>query len=489
MVESNGVSSNGTADGSARTIPLWLAGKEAKTSRTVDVVSPLTGDVLYQASAATEEDVTAAVAAAEAALPAWRSTKPAFRRELFVRAADELVRRKEDLWKFCNTETASTESYFAFDFNNTLEGLKSCAGLIASASQGTVPQLLDEGRSAMLVPEPYGVVAAIAPWNAPCTLGLRSFLGPLAMGNTVIVKGPERAPGCYWALADIFHKAGLPEGCLQTIICRPEDAAQVTSTLVAAPAVKKINFTGSTAVGSVIGGLAGKHLKPVLMELGGKAPAIVCEDADIELAALQCAVGAFLYSGQICMSTERILVNRAIADKFRKALKATIDQVVPDANGLVLIDKTPVGKNKELLQDAVGKGAKTLYGDIGDARPLATAMRPVVVEGTKKGMDLYYTESFGPTVSLIVVESDEEAIKIANDTDYGLSSAVFTSNLQRGIKLAKQIETGAVHINQMSVHDEPYLPHGGAKKSGFGRFNGAEGLREWVRLKNITWND
>ena len=312
------------------------------------------------------------------------------------------------------------------------------------------------------------------------------------MGNTVVLKGPEKAPGCYWALADIFHKAGLPPGCLNTIIHRPEDGAQITSTLIAAPEVKKINFTGSTAVGSVIAGLAGKYLKPVLMELGGKAPAIVCEDADLQLAATSCAVGAFLYSGQICMSTERILVNAKIAEKFREALRNVIDQVFQDArDGLVLVDKLPVQKNKKLLDDAVAKGAKTLYGDVGEVGQLdlATAMKPVVIEGIREGMDLYYTESFGPTVSLFEVQNDEEAIKIANDTDYGLASAVFTEDLRRGLKIARQIETGAVHINSMSVHDEPNLPHGGAKSSGWGRFNGLPGLKEWVRTKTITWKD
>lgn len=189
------------------------------------------------------------------------------------------------------------------------------------------------------------------------------------------------------------------------------------------------------------------------------------------------------------MSTERILVNAKIADKFREVLAGTIDAIFPDKNGLVLIDKAPVARNSKLLQDAVNKGAKPLYGDILDKRELATAMRPVILEGIKEGMDLYHQESFGPTVSLFVVETDEEAIKIANDTDYGLASAVFTENLQRGLRIARQIETGAVHINSMSVHDEASLPHGGAKKSGFGRFNGEEGLKEWVRTKTITWRN
>ena len=191
----------------------------------------------------------------------------------------------------------------------------------------------------------------------------------------------------------------------------------------------------------------------------GKAPAIVCEDADLNLAALNCTLGAFLYSGQICMSTERILVNKKIVDEFREVLKSTIDQVFPDKSGLVLVDKTPVSKVKKLLDDAVEKGAKVLYGDTKDTRELSTAMRPIVLEDVKKDMDLYYTESFGPSVSLFVVEDDEEAIRIANDTEYGLASAVFTRNLQRGMKIAKKIETGAVHINAMSVHDETNLPY------------------------------
>ncbi|KAK4497626.1 hypothetical protein PRZ48_010279 [Zasmidium cellare] len=488
MAQTNGDTSfKGSPDW---TIPLWRDGQQVKTSNSFDIVSPLTDKVLYKSSGASAEDASTAIAAAEKAFPAWSKTKPGFRRDLFLRAAEELVRRKDDLWHFCSTETGSTEPYFDFDFNDALESLKSCAGLIASASmQGQVPSMLDEDRSAMVIKEPYGVVVSIAPWNAPCILGLRSFLGPLAMGNTVVLKGPEKAPGCYWTLADIFHKAGLPAGVLNTIIHRPEDGPRITETLISSPIVRKINFTGSTAVGSIIAGLAGKHLKPVLMELGGKAPAIVCEDADLQNAALQCTLGAFLYSGQICMATERILVNAKVADKFREVLAGTIDAVFPDKNGLVLVDKAPVAKNAKLLQDAVSKGAKAIYGDPSDQRELATAMRPVIVEGVKEGMDLYYTESFGPSVSLMIVESDEEAIKIANDTDYGLASAVFTENLQRGLRIARQIETGAVHINSMSVHDETNLPHGGAKKSGWGRFNGEEGLKEWVRLKTITWKN
>lgn len=311
------------------------------------------------------------------------------------------------------------------------------------------------------------------------------------MGNTVVLKGPEISPATYWALGSVLHAAGLPPGCLNTIYHRPADAAAVTTAIISSPVIKKVNFTGSTATGAIIASLAGKYLKPVLMELGGKAPSIVCEDADIQTAALQCALGAFLHSGQICMSTERILVNKKIAPAFKEALKATMDQVFADRGqgAPILVNAPPVQKNKKLLADAIGKGARVIYGDAEHNEASATRMRPVIIDQVREGMDIYHTESFGPTVSVFEVEDDDEAVRIANDTDYGLSSAVFTEDLRRGLRIARQIETGAVHINTMTVHDESALPHGGAKKSGFGRFNGREGLEEWVRTKIITWKD
>lgn len=332
------------------------------------------------------------------------------------------------------------------------------------------------------------------------------------------------SPRCFWCIGSIFTTAGLPKGVLNVIFHRSQDASEVTSALIKHPFVKKINFTGSSAMGSIIASQAGQFLKPVLMELGGKASAIVLKDANLSLTAEKYVLGSFSSSGQVCistertlvhssvaeelqvcMSTERILVHSSIAEEFREALKTAVEKIYGTKSApLILINALSVHKNQRLVEQALSKGAKVLVGDPKDVSD--TRMRPIIVENVTKDMDIYETESFGPTVSLIVVNSEEEAIEIANDTEYGLSSAVFTEDLTAGLRVAKQIETGyvfsssptrdgelndssAVHINNSTVHDEPNLPHGGAKKSGWGRFNGSAGIEEFLRSKCVTWSD
>ena len=282
-------------------------------------------------------------------------------------------------------------------------------------------------------------------------LGARAILQPLACGNAVIFKGSELSPKTFWTLASVFHEAGLPAGCLNTIYhAAGADAVEITQHLVSSPVIQKIKFTGSTAVGSVIASLAGKNLKPVVMELGGKASAIVCQDADAEKAATACAVGAFLYAGEICMSTERVLVHEGVYASFMTHFKRAVN----DAFGNNHEPQHPISRQaiqrtkKLLVQDAVQKGASITLGDIGVFD--TGAIRPIASTGVKAGMDLHRREPFGPLVSIIEVGSDEEAIRIANDTEYGLSSAISTENLRRGLSSGKRIESGAVHINRMT---------------------------------------
>jgi acyl-CoA reductase-like NAD-dependent aldehyde dehydrogenase len=277
------------------TIPLWINGKEVTTSSTFDVTSPGTGKKLWSCSSVSKAEALEAVSVAGTALSSWSKTKPAFRREILIRAADLLEKRLEEAHSYMHQETGAADAFCKFNTTTTLEIFRDVAGRIMPALQGEIPVCQADGTSALLLKEPYGVILSIAPWNAPYILGLRSIIYALAAGNTIVFKGSELSPRCFWLLGTILAEAGLPPGCVNMIYHRPQDAAEVTTALIESPLIKKINFTGSTAVGSIIAAAAGKNLKPVLLELGGKASSIVCADADLENAATQCALGAFLH--------------------------------------------------------------------------------------------------------------------------------------------------------------------------------------------------
>ncbi|PHH60724.1 hypothetical protein CDD81_1306 [Ophiocordyceps australis] len=471
------------------TVPLFIDGQEVRPRQTFDVVSPATGNVVHCCSAASVAHADAAVHAAARAFATWRKSSPVERRNVLLAAAHLLHARRDHLVQCIMDETGASAHWSHFNINFALELLKDTAGTIQTLS-GSFPALTDPQTSAIVAREPYGVVLAIAPWNAPIILGTRAIVSPLAAGNTVVLKASELAPRTMWALVSVLQDAGLPKGVLNMIVHDPQSAAAVTSAVIANPNVKKINFTGSTAVGRIIGTLAGQHLKPLVLELGGKAAALVCEDANLQLAAEQCAIGALLNSGQICMSTERILVSKSIKQQFVDLLKTCVEhKFCSDPDSPVLINALAAQKTQALVADALGKGASLVLGNPDSWQPGSTKMKPFIVDEVTPDMDLYTLESFGPCVSIIPVDSEEHAVQIANESEYGLSAAVFTEDLARGMRLAREIETGAVHINSMTVHDETALPHGGVKSSGFGRFNTARGLDEWVKTKTITFQN
>jgi acyl-CoA reductase-like NAD-dependent aldehyde dehydrogenase len=435
---------------SSYTVPLLINGEEVTTTTTFPVISPSSHKQIWSASSASLTDVSSAISAAQAAFKTWSKTKPTFRRNIFLKAADILQSRGEEYGGYMAEETGSQKN-FGEGFNIPLaaEVMRDAASRI-TAIHGAIPTCDQEGTSALVIKEPYGVILGIAPWNAPYILGTRAVLYALAAGNTTILKGSELSPRCFWAIGKALIDAGLPAGAVNVLYHRTEDAAQITTALIEHPAIKKVNFTGSTAVGRIIAQTAGKNLKPVLMELGGKASAIVLDDADLKKAATQCALGAFLHSGQICMATERILVHKDIKAQFIEAFKGASEAIFGGENPApVLVQPAGVEKNKRLIGEAVKAGAKVVHGDHEKEEPhpetkevSKTRMRPVILDGVKKDMELFYAESFGPSVSIIEVSSEEEAIEIANDTEYGLSGAVFTENLARGLRVAKQIESG-----------------------------------------------
>jgi acyl-CoA reductase-like NAD-dependent aldehyde dehydrogenase len=346
------------------------------------------------------------------------------------------------------------------------------------------------GCIAMALREPAGVVLGIAPWNAPIILGVRAIAVPLACGNAVILKASENCPRTHELIIEAFAEAGFPDGVVNVVTNAPEDAAEVVGALIDAPEVRRINFTGSTAVGKIIAKRAAEHLKPVLLELGGKAPMIVLEDADLAEAVKAAAFGAYMNQGQICMSTERIIVVEAVADEFARLFAEKVKAMPvgdPAAGNTPLgavVDRKTVDKCYALIQDAVDNGAELLTGGETTQNVLMPAH---LVDRVTPAMKLFRDESFGPVVGIIRARDEAHAIELANDTEYGLSSAVFTRDTARGIRVARQIQSGICHINASTVSDEPQMPFGGVKASGYGRFGGKAGIDAFSELRWITF--
>ncbi|KAI0148424.1 aldehyde dehydrogenase domain-containing protein [Xylariaceae sp. FL1272] len=472
-------------------VPIIIDGVERRTSSFYDVVNPSNGRVCHRSVAASSDDAFAAIESSAIAFREWRKSTPSIRRDILLKAADIMERRSNELAEYMIVETGASEGWTEFNLKNTMDLMRDIAGRVSSIV-GTAPTLADSDRSGIIIKEPYGVVFAVAPWNSPYILGARAVIQPIAAGNTVVLKGSELSPRCLCAIVSVLNEAGLPKGVLNFISTDEPNAAEVTRTIIGHRHVKKITFTGSTSVGRIIAELAAKHLKPVVLELGGQAPAIVWKDANLDLAAISCAAGSFLYAGQCCMSTERIIVHKDVCEEFKKKFVAAIPTISPaKEESTLMITGAGAKKTSRLVQDAEKQGAVLTRIDIGPTSidNLETRLQPVVIGNVATTMDIYRHENFGPTAYIIEVSSEEEALVIANDTEYGLASAIFTEDLRVGLRFARQIEAGAVHINNMSIHDEAALPHGGCKATGYGRFNTDVGLSEWYRTKNITWRN
>ncbi|KAJ5641412.1 hypothetical protein N7490_005412 [Penicillium lividum] len=473
-------------------VPLLINGKEDFLSSKFDVISPYTNRTCWTASAATPQDAIRAVEAADAAFPAWSTTKPTVRRDILFKTADLLDQRLSMNAEIMRIEMgADVGASEGFVVPLAIRMLREVASRITSIC-GSVPVVETEGQSAIVFKEAMGVILGIVPWNAPYVFGIRSAACALAAGNTTILKSSEITPRCYWAIGRAFQDAGLPAGCLNVLSCRLEDAAEVVNVMIEHPAVRKINFTGSTAVGRKIARSCGQNLKPCLMELGGKNSSIVCADADMQVAVQGVLAGSFLNSGQICMATDRILVHSSIAPAFIDALKKALAAGVgADSLPPTLVNTASKARVEALISSAVSAGAHFISGSAETRVPsdCGVRMAPSILGGVREDMPLWQEESFASVATFMVFESENEAIRLANGSVYGLSASVFTEDLRKGLAMAKRIQSGAVHINSMTIHDEPVIPHGGVKNSGWGRFNAAEGLNEFLVTKSVTWMD
>ena len=442
------------------------------------------------AAAAGEADVARACTAAAEAFKSWSRTGPTLRRAVLSRAADLLDARADEFADLMAGEIGATRGWAAFNVKLGANILREAAAMTTQISGEVIPS--DKpGTLAMAIPCPVGVCLGIAPWNAPVILGVRAVAMPIACGNAVIFKASEICPGTHRLIGQVLHEAGVPKGVINVLTNAPADAATVVDALIRHPAVRRVNFTGSTKVGRIIAETSARHLKPALLELGGKAPCIVLDDADLDAAVAGAAFGAFMNQGQICMSTERIVVDTAIADDFaaRLAAKArSLPAGEPGAVGAVLgslASGEAAARIKAMIDDAVAKGAALLVGGTHDG-PI---MQATVIDHVTPDMQLYAEESFGPVVTIVRGTGDDDLTRIANDTEFGLSAAVFGRDIKRAIAVAQRIRSGICHINGPTVHDEAQMPFGGVKDSGYGRFGGKAAIAEFTDLRWITIED
>ena len=459
---------------------------EAEGGATYDRKDPMTGKVATRAAAATLADVDKVVAAASAAFETWSQTGPGLRRALLLKAADLMETRTDDFIKLMLEETGATAPWAGFNVHLAAGILREAASLTTQIAGEVIPS--DKpGILSMAIRQPAGVVLGIAPWNAPVILGTRAIAAALACGNTVILRSSEVCPGTHQLIGQVLNDAGFPKGVVNVLSNAPADAPKIVEALIAHPAIRRVNFTGSTKVGRIIAKLAAEHLKPVLLELGGKAPLVVLDDADLDQAVDAAAFGAFMNQGQICMSTERIIVDEKIADAFVAKFAAKASKLpAGDPRGHVvlgsLVDLAPAERMDVLIADAVGKGAKVVAG----GKRNGTVVEATLLDHVTATMKIYNEESFGPVKPVIRVTGDEEAIRVANDTEYGLSAAVFGRDIIRAMAVAKRIESGICHINGPTVADEAQMPFGGVKASGYGRFGGKAVIDEFTDLRWIT---
>jgi len=469
-------------------VPLLIGGKTraASNGATFQRRHPVSGETVTLAAAATLDDADAAVSAAQAAFPAWAALGPGERRQRLLKAADAMQARSGEFLAMA-AETGAKANWYGFNVMLAANILREAAAMTTQVQGSIIPSDVP-GSFAMALRQPCGVVLGIAPWNAPVILATRAIAMPLACGNTVVLKASEASPAAHALIGQVLQDAGLGDGVVNVISNAPEDAPALVERLIANPAVRRVNFTGSTHVGRIVGQLAARHLKPAVLELGGKAPLLVLDDADLDAAVQAAAFGAYFNQGQICMSTERLIVDEAVADEFVARLGAKVRSLraadPADAQAPLgsLIDPGAGERIQALVDDALAQGARQVAG--GERQ--GSVMQPVLLDAVDASMRLYREESFGPVAVVLRARGDEALLALANDSEFGLSAAIFSRDTQRALALAQRLESGICHINGPTVHDEAQMPFGGVKASGYGSFGSNAAIDAFTQLRWIT---
>jgi len=465
---------------------LFIDGEWTNSSRNMlhDDLNPATGKVFARTQLAGAAEVDRAIASADAAQKLWGAAMVAEREAILLKTADVIVRRRPEIRDLLIEECGSVFSKALWEIDYVVDALRVAAGDARHVMGETMPMTMP-GQISMSVRKPLGVIAGIAPFNSPFLLSMKKIAYALAVGNAFILKPSEETPLSGAIIADLFDEAGLPKGLLNVV---PGVPSEVGDQLIADPRVKMITFTGSTRTGRHLAVEAAKHLKRFTLEMGGKSPLIVLADADLDYAVDAAAFGVYLHQGQVCMASSKVIVEAPLFDAFVEKFKEKTagikvgDPKDPETVIGPLIRARQCDFIDGQLKDATEKGAKVVAGGAYEGQ----FFQPTVLTGVTPEMRIYYEESFGPVVSLIRVEDAEEALKVANDTEYGLSAALITNDMQKALDLSMRLESGMVHVNDATISDEPHVPFGGVKNSGFGREGGRYSLEELTEVKWVT---
>jgi aldehyde dehydrogenase (NAD+) len=447
--------------------------------------NPYNGEKLASITVATVGEVDQAYRAAERAQKSWAETNPYTRRLVFERALRIIEDREDEFVDAITDETGGTRLKAQLELHQAKEFLRESIHLALFPEGRILPSPVD-GKENRLYRLPVGVIGVISPFNFPFLLGMKSTASALALGNAVVLKPNQNTPVTGGGLiAKVLEDAGLPGGLLNVLVT---DIAEISDALLEHPVPKVISFAGTDKTGRHIAAVAGSHFKRVVLELSGNSALTVLDDADIDYAVDAAVFSRYVYQGQCCMAANRILVDRSIAQEFSEKFTAKVkalrtgDPREPDTQIGPVINERQAEVLTRLVERAAAEGAEVLLR----GQTVGNLVEPSVLRGLPPDSPLLSQEIFGPVALLIAFDSDDEAVRIVNDSPYGLSGAVHTGNLERGVNFARRIETGMMHINDSTVHDEPLVAFGGEKYSGMGRINGDATVEAFTTEKWIS---
>ncbi|RLL21818.1 aldehyde dehydrogenase family protein [Acinetobacter chengduensis] len=462
----------------------WLLGSSRQV---IENINPYNNKIISSIQAANMNDVDAAYASAQSAFVIWSESQPEIRSAFILNIKEVIERRREEIIDLLIQETGSTRLKANIEVDAALSMVAAASDYPYRVKDSVLTSPVD-GQKSHVYRKPLGVIGVISPWNFPFHLSLRSVIPAIAVGNTVVVKPSSDSPITGGLLlADIFQEAGAIPGILNVVV---GTGKEIGDYFVQHNVPRFISFTGSTAVGKRVGQLAisAPLLKRVALELGGNAPLVVLDDADLDLAASIAAFGRFLHQGQICMSTNRVIVDAKVHDAFVNKLinkVKTIPYGDPDETTTIvgpIINKNQIKNIKQLIEQGIAQGAELVLG--GEIKN--NVIPPHVFINVDPESALAKEESFGPVLPIIKANDEAHALVLANNSEYGLSSSVCTQNLERGKDFALKLDVGMTHINDITIEDQPGAPFGGEKNSGLGRFNDQWIIDEFTRTHWIT---